>query len=69
MNLSQRSRVSMIFITGQNEDGENTTRTKTLNNVKGSALDEELVELVTTLSSLQQHPLADATRNNSYSLM
>ncbi len=69
MNLSQQSRVSMIFITGMNEDGENTTRTKTLNNVKGMATDEALVELVTALAVLQEYPLADAMRNNSYSII
>lgn len=69
MNLSQRSRISMIFITGQNEKGGNTTRTKTLNNVKGTAADEDLVQLITTLAALQQYPLDNATRNNNYSLM
>lgn len=69
MNISQQSRVTMTFITGMNENGQNTTRTKTLNNVKGTAADEQLVELVTALAVLQELPLADATRNNSYSLM
>ncbi|NEU30771.1 DUF1659 domain-containing protein [bacterium LRH843] len=69
MSLSQTTRVSMVFITGTNEYGENTTKTKTLNNVKGNATDEHLVELVTALTALQQNPLAEATRNNSYSIM
>lgn len=68
MNPSQQSRLSMIFITGS-ENGKNTTSTKTLNNVKGTATDEALVELVTALTTLQQFPLADAIRNNNYSIM
>lgn len=69
MHPSQVSRLSMMFIVGQDEEGANIIQTKTLNNVKGTATDEELVQIVQSLTSLQQFSLADAKRNNSYSLM
>ncbi len=69
MNPSQRSRITFLFVTGQNELGENLTVTKTLHNVKGTAADEELTQIVSALSTLQKHPLADVTRTNSYSLV
>lgn len=69
MNSTQRSRLTLLFVIGQNEFGENVTRTRTLNNVKGTALDEDVAEVATKLAELQQYPLADVARHNSYSLM
>lgn len=69
MNEAQQTRLSLVFITGVNEEGKNITKTKSFSNVKGSATDESLVALTNALASLQQHPLADSVRNNHYSVI
>lgn len=69
MNPTQRSRLTLSFIVGQNEFGENVTKSKTFNNIKGTATDEALTDVVEAFIALIEHPLADATRLNSYSLM
>ncbi|WP_165763710.1 DUF1659 domain-containing protein [Halalkalibacter urbisdiaboli] len=64
----QQTRLTLNFITGVNENGENIIRSKSFTNVKGDATDESLVAVVNALQSLQVHSLDSVTRTNSYSL-
>lgn len=68
MNHEQQSRLTLTFIVGVNDKGESLIRRKALANVKGEASDQALLALADALVSLQEYPLAEATRTNQYPL-
>lgn len=63
------SRLSIIFNAGVDEDGEMILRTKSFNNVKETATDQELLEIVNALAPLQQFEVNEVKRTNVHSLL
>lgn len=63
------SRLSLIFEVGTDEHGEIIYRTKSFHNVKGTATNEQLVEIANALVPLQQYSLERVERTNVHNLL
>lgn len=63
------SRLSLIFEVGTDEHGEAIFQTKSFNNVKDSASNEQLLAIANAISSLQQYSLSRVERTNVHSLL
>ncbi|WP_017728274.1 DUF1659 domain-containing protein [Halalkalibacterium ligniniphilum] len=69
MDALNQSRLTLQFIVGTNEFGEDIVRNKSFNNVKATATDEQLQSIAQDLASIQQHGLKTAIRNNTIHLL
>ncbi|MBU8906506.1 DUF1659 domain-containing protein [Desertibacillus haloalkaliphilus] len=69
MAVIKNSRLSLQFEVGIDDDGLPIYRTKSFNNVKLNATDEQLTNTAQALIGLQQHPAMSIERNNVYSLV
>lgn len=63
------SRLSLIFEAGTDEHGDVIYRTKSFNNVKETATNEQLLAIVNALTPLQQYSLDRVERTNVHSLL
>lgn len=55
----------MQFQTGVDDDGDPIYRTKSLNDVKADALDQDIFDVAQTLAGLQEYPLLAVQRVDS----
>jgi hypothetical protein len=62
------SRVQIKFNTGTDENGNPIIRTKTLSSVKSSAANQDVMDVVQGLTTLQQHPISTIIRINEEEL-
>lgn len=56
------TKLQLRLKTGLNEEGKEIVRTKTYSNVKASAEDQEVYDVATILSGLQEHDLKEVHR-------
>ncbi|MGE4283170.1 MAG: DUF1659 domain-containing protein [Clostridia bacterium] len=56
------SRVQIKLNTGTDEDGKAIIKTKTINDIKSSAADQDVMDIVQGLSALQQHSVSGIIR-------
>ncbi|MDT8858837.1 DUF1659 domain-containing protein [Alkalihalobacillus sp. MEB130] len=63
------SRLILSFINGYDNEGNPIRKTKSFNNVKTSATDQQLTTIATVLAPLQQWDLDAVDRTNVHSLM
>ncbi|MDG5789215.1 DUF1659 domain-containing protein [Evansella sp. AB-P1] len=62
------SRLSLLFITGYNDEGEPVMKAKHFNNIIPQADSEKLFQTALALASLQKHDLDIVERSNTYEL-
>lgn len=62
------SRLSILFDIGLNAEGMPIYKTKSFNNVKMEATDEQLSAIVDALTPLQQYTVEKVERTNVYSI-
>lgn len=67
--LLLQSRLRLQFVTGINEDGEQTFKMRTFNNVKKSSTAAELYSTATSLASLSDYELEKIERNDQYDII
>lgn len=63
-----KSRLSIIFLTGTNEKGEPIFKTKSFNNIKETATNEQLTNIANALARLQNYDIDHIERTNIYNL-
>ncbi len=63
------SRLVLLFSNGVDEDGKDIQKTKSFNNIKPTATDEQLTAVVNALTPLQEWTLMKADRTNLHSLV
>lgn len=64
-----RTGLQLVFNIGVDpETGEPTTKSKTFNNIKVDATGEQLYRAALALESLQQHPLSNILRKDTYDI-
>lgn len=68
ISTPQGSRLSISYITGKDERGVDVVRSRTYNNIKSSALDQDVMDIATLLSGLQTYPVKSVTRINQVDL-
>ncbi|MEG6567089.1 DUF1659 domain-containing protein [Thermoanaerobacterium saccharolyticum] len=68
VSTPQGSRISISYITGKDERGVDVIRSRTYNNIKSSALDQDVIDVAAILSGLQTYPVKSVTRINQVDL-
>ncbi|AFK85337.1 MULTISPECIES: DUF1659 domain-containing protein [Thermoanaerobacterium] len=68
ISTPQGSRISISYITGKDERGVDVIRSRTYNNIKSSALDQDVMDVAAVLSGLQTYPVKSVTRINQVDL-
>ncbi|HHV74784.1 MULTISPECIES: DUF1659 domain-containing protein [unclassified Thermoanaerobacterium] len=68
ISTPQASRLSISYITGKDERGVDVIRSRTYNNIKSSALDQDVMDVASVLSGLQTYPVKSVTRINQVDL-
>ncbi|MBP2071574.1 MULTISPECIES: DUF1659 domain-containing protein [Thermoanaerobacterium] len=68
ISTPQGSRLSISYITGKDERGVDIVRSRTYNNIKSSALDQDVMDVAVILSGLQTYPVKSVTRINQVDL-
>ena len=63
------SRMQLRLIVGQDIDGNPVYRTRSYNNVKPAASDDDVFAVGKSLADLQQHELGELRRINEYVLV
>jgi len=63
------SRLQLRLVEGTDEEGKEIIRTRLLNNVKSSALDEDVMDVADALIGLQKYPVSSIVRINEYELV
>jgi hypothetical protein len=63
------SRLVLLFANGVDMDGKEILKSKTFNNIKQSATDQQLAAVVNALAPLQEWTLLKAERTNVHSLI
>ncbi|MCA1023476.1 DUF1659 domain-containing protein [Halobacillus litoralis] len=58
------SRLQLVLAVGQDEEGNMVYKTKSFNNMKTEASDEQLYQTAAALAPLQQHILEEVARDN-----
>jgi hypothetical protein len=61
--------IKLSLHTGDNPDGSPVLRTRSLNNVKPAAADQDLFDVAAALAGLQQYPLNGITRVDNSALI
>jgi hypothetical protein len=62
------TRLSVTFDAGVDLDGKPVSKRKSFNNVKSSATHDQLYNMVQALAPLQQYPVSQIERTNSFDL-
>ncbi|WP_349410230.1 DUF1659 domain-containing protein [Pseudalkalibacillus sp. SCS-8] len=62
------TRLIITFDAGLDSEGKPVIKRKTMNNVKSSATHDQLFEMVQALAPLQQYPVNQIERENSFDL-
>ncbi|WP_280769342.1 DUF1659 domain-containing protein [Salipaludibacillus daqingensis] len=68
MNEAVDTRLSLTFLLGYDDDGDEKLQTRHFRNVQPSASNEALLQTAQALASLQQYDLEKIERNNTYEL-
>ena len=63
------SALKLTMKVGVNEDGNDKFATKTISNVKVTAVDEDIFAIGQAISNLKQYPLFGLDRQDQYSLI
>ncbi|WP_281657905.1 DUF1659 domain-containing protein [Halobacillus sp. Cin3] len=64
INTRMDSRLQLVLVVGQDEDGNMVYKTKSFNNMKTEATDEQLYRTAAALAPLQQHVMEEVARDN-----
>lgn len=64
-----KSRLSIIFHAGYDEQGEEIFKTKSFQNIKEEATNEQMLQVVQALLPLQQYEVNRVERTNVHSLL
>lgn len=62
------SRLTITFDAGVDTEGKPVYKRKNFNNIKTSATHDQLFEMVQALAPLQQYPVSQIERSNSFDL-
>ncbi|WP_257349185.1 DUF1659 domain-containing protein [Pseudalkalibacillus decolorationis] len=62
------TRLSVTFDAGIDLEGKPVFKRKSFNNVKSSATHDQLYNMIQALSPLQQYPVTQVERSNSFDL-
>ncbi len=68
MNEAIDSRLSLTFLIGYDEDGNEILQSRHFRNVKPSVSNQALFQTAQALASLQKYDLGLVERNNTYEL-
>ncbi|MCA1012612.1 DUF1659 domain-containing protein [Halobacillus halophilus] len=60
-----RSQLQLVLENGQDEKGNTVFRTKSFNNIKMTASEDQLYRVATAMAPLQQHLLYAVERNDN----
>ncbi|SFG35457.1 Protein of unknown function [Halobacillus alkaliphilus] len=60
-----RSQLQLVLENGQDEKGNTIFRTKSFNNIKMTATEDQLYRVATAMAPLQQHLLYSVERNDN----
>ncbi|MBZ4646972.1 MAG: hypothetical protein PWR27_980 [Petroclostridium sp.] len=63
------SRLQLKLRVGTDENGKAIIRTKSLNSIKPSATNQDVMDVAQAISALQQHPVSSIVRINEEELM
>jgi len=68
MNEAVDSRLSLTFLIGYDEDGNEIFQSRQFRNVKPAVSNQALLQTAQALASLQKYELETVERNNTYEL-
>ncbi|PMQ02380.1 MAG: hypothetical protein CBR30_01690 [Dictyoglomus sp. NZ13-RE01] len=63
------NQIRLLLVVGQDAQGNNITRYRTINNVKPDATDQDVYDVGVLLAGLQKHPLVKVLRENDEELI
>jgi|LSQX01.3.fsa_nt_gb hypothetical protein len=63
------SRLQLRLVEGTDNEGKEIIKTRTLNNVKAGASDEDTMDVAEALTDLQKYPVSSIVRTNEYELI